>query len=98
MSDPTQAPAAQGVNHPAVRSVLDTLKQAFDVAISGTEASVPQLEQTAQSLLVSFVAPQFHVPAPIVESITNGTAVASVVDPLAIAGLEWVRARIDALL
>ena len=78
--------------------VVGEVKKAADAMLTGAEAQVPAWTDKELAVLENSVGPAFHVPAPILAFLKGeNTTIEQTVDPLEVAGLELLKARLDGL-
>ena len=86
------------MTNPILALVLPAIKQAVDAFLTGAETNIAPLVDKELNVLENTVGPAFHVPANIMAFLKGeNTVIEQVIDPAAVAGLEFLKARIDAL-
>lgn len=84
---------------PALQEALNFLKPVADGLIANVEAQVPKLGDEAVQMLENVVAPKFHVPAYVIAiAKSENTSFVQNLDKFAVAELELLKARVDAIL
>jgi len=84
---------------PILQEALSFLKPAADAVITGVVSDVPTLSADGLNFLENVVAPKLDVPASVIALATAANStIEATVDPFAVAELELLKARVDALL
>lgn len=81
-----------------LKILLPQIKAAIDALLGKVEAQVPTFTADELNVLENILATQFHIPASVMAFLKGENAtITAVVDPIEIAALEFLKARIDGL-